>query len=199
MLICVTNRHLCNDFLMQIKKIAQAKPDAILLREKDLSCHAYQALYAQCESICKQYDVALIPHFFVDNETVCVPETVHLPYDTFQGLAGTNLSNMRVGVSVHSVAQAKQADRLGASYLIAGHIFKTNCKRNVLPRGLGFLQEVCNAVTIPVYAIGGITPESTLVVLKQGVAGVCVMSAFMQADKPEIQVSDYRRALRTES
>ncbi len=54
---------------------------------------------------------------------------------------------------IHSVEEAKEAQKLGATYLTAGHIYTTDCKKGLPPRGLDFLREVCNAVTIPVYAI----------------------------------------------
>ena len=62
----------------------------------------------------------------------------------------------RLGISIHSVEEAKEAEQLGASYLTAGHIYATDCKRGLPPRGLGFLKEVCREVSIPVYGIGGI-------------------------------------------
>ena len=49
-----------------------------------------------------------------------------------------------------------EAERLGATYVTAGHIFTTDCKKGLPPRGLDFLKNVCDAVTIPVYGIGGI-------------------------------------------
>ena len=64
-----------------------------------------------------------------------------------------------VGASVHSVSEAIEAQLLGATYLIAGHIFSTDSKKGVPPRGLPFLKDVCDAVSIPVFAIGGITEK----------------------------------------
>ncbi len=61
-----------------------------------------------------------------------------------------------VGTSIHSVSEAVEAEKLGASYLTAGHIYVTDCKKGLPPRGLPFLQHVCQAVQIPVYGIGGI-------------------------------------------
>ena len=84
-----------------------------------------------------------------------------------------------VGASVHSIEEAQKAERLGASYIIAGHIFATDCKRNLAPRGLEFLNNVCRSVKIPVYAIGGITPDNLRDVLNAGAAGACVMSGLM--------------------
>jgi thiamine-phosphate pyrophosphorylase len=62
-----------------------------------------------------------------------------------------------IAVSVHSKDEAIKACSLGASFLIAGHIFETDCKKGVVPRGLIFLKEIVNTVKIPVFSIGGIT------------------------------------------
>ena len=76
---------------------------------------------------------------------------------------------------------AKEAERLGVSYMTAGHIYVTDCKKGLPPRGLPFLQNVCQAVQIPVYGIGGIKiDEAQLLELKNaGAAGGCVMSGMM--------------------
>lgn len=69
---------------------------------------------------------------------------------------------------------------MGAHALIAGHIFPTDCKKGVAPRGLSFLEQVCNAVTVPVYAIGGITADTLPLVQQSKAAGACIMSLAMQ-------------------
>lgn len=92
---------------------------------------------------------------------------------------------MEIGASVHSVPEAIQAEEAGARWLIAGHIFATACKPNVAPRGLDFLQTVCHAVSIPVYAIGGITAEKQAEVTNAGASGCCVMSETMTCPTPK--------------
>ncbi|MGN0293625.1 MAG: thiamine phosphate synthase, partial [Lachnospiraceae bacterium] len=86
-----------------------------------------------------------------------------------------------IGTSVHSVDEAVEAEKLGASYITAGHIYATDCKKSLPPRGPHFLQAVCESVAIPVYAIGGIQMDGTQVDEKQiqeimacGAAGGCV-------------------------
>ena len=66
-----------------------------------------------------------------------------------------------IGTSVHSVEDAIKAEQLGATYMTAGHIFATDCKKGLPPRGLDFLKNVCDTVQIPVYAIGGINIASS--------------------------------------
>ena len=88
----------------------------------------------------------------------------------------------RIGTSVHSVEDAKEAERLGVSYMTAGHIYITDCKKGLAPRGLGFLKDVCSTVNVPVYAIGGIKfDEKQWEELKQnGASGGCIMSGMME-------------------
>ena len=76
----------------------------------------------------------------------------------------------------------EEAEQLGASYLTAGHIYATDCKRGLPPRGLGFLKEVCREVSIPVYGIGGIKfdEEQWNDMKKCGAVGGCVMSGMME-------------------
>ena len=73
-----------------------------------------------------------------------------------------------------------EAERLGAAYVTAGHIFTTDCKKGLPPRGLEFLTDVVNAVKIPVYGIGGIDEENITKIMECGAAGGCMMSGFMK-------------------
>lgn len=68
---------------------------------------------------------------------------------------------------------------MGADYVIAGHVFKTDCKRGQPGRGLDFIQSVSECIHIPVYGMGGICQENAEAVIYAGAAGVCAMSGFM--------------------
>jgi thiamine-phosphate pyrophosphorylase len=83
-----------------------------------------------------------------------------------------------VSVSCHSLEEAKAAR--GADMIILGTIFETDCKKGLKGKGLDFLREVCAAVSVPVYAIGGITPHRLPEIKKAGAAGGCMMSYFMR-------------------
>jgi thiamine-phosphate pyrophosphorylase len=84
-----------------------------------------------------------------------------------------------IGTSVHSVREAIQAQKAGATVLTAGHIFETDCKKGLPGRGLDFLKNVSEAVTIPVYGIGGVTPDNLPALVEAGAAGGCMMSLSM--------------------
>ena len=87
---------------------------------------------------------------------------------------------------------ALEAAKLGCSYGTLGHIFPTGCKPGVPPRGLKLLEQVCLASPIPLYAIGGIGPETIGPVRAAGAAGACVMSGLMQAEDPSALVRRLR-------
>jgi len=90
-----------------------------------------------------------------------------------------------IGCSVHSVEEAQEAERLGASYVTYGHIFATNSKPGLPPRGIDLLRQVVESVNIPVLAIGGITRDNIDEVLTTGVAGIAVIGAVMADQDPE--------------
>ena len=69
---------------------------------------------------------------------------------------------------------------LGATYVVAGHIFETDCKKGLEPRGLNFIKELSSILTIPIFAIGGINEENSNLVLNSGAYGVCMMSSLMK-------------------
>ena len=90
---------------------------------------------------------------------------------------------MRYGASCHSVEDALCAYKLGCDYVTAGHVYITDCKKGLAPRGIDFLKKMCDSVPIPVYGIGGIDLESDQIdeVKQAGAKGACIMSGYMKA------------------
>lgn len=173
------------------------KPDIIIVREKQLSESEYVALFTRlCEKVehdqkqgaeqakadAHKSDTALlIPHTYPAAARSTGSEWLHLPFALFERYqTGGLLSGLRIGTSVHSVAEARRAQQLGAVYVTAGHIFATDCKKGVPARGLEFLQTICESVCIPVYAIGGIHQENMAQVLQTRAAGACCMSEYIR-------------------
>ena len=175
--------------MQRIQAIAACKPKGIILREKDLSEKAYEALAEQVMQICKQNEVFCILHSYSDVALALGAEGIHLPLHLLRGMEEEKKRQFRsIGASCHSVAQAQEAEKLGCSYITAGHIFETDCKKGLAPRGLDFLQAVVQSVSIPVYAIGGINGETVQMVRNVGAAGACVMSGLMQCENVEAQM-----------
>ncbi len=181
-IICVTNRRLCHgEFLSRIEEIAACRPAAILLREKDLSEETYERLAGQVIKLCQKYDVPCILHSFLRAAKNLQADKIHLPLPLLRATTKKERAAFRMlGASCHSIEEAKEAKRLGCTYITAGHIFATDCKKTIPPRGVDFLKSVCDSVSIPVYAIGGICGENIEAVRCAGAAGACVMSGPMQ-------------------
>lgn len=183
--IAVSNRDMCGDFMGQLEKISK-ESIPIILREKNLTEPEYEMLARQVMTICPE----VILHTFTDAAKRLGVKRIHLPIHL---LRNNDLEKFDIiGASVHSAEEAVEAEKLGASYVTAGHIFATDCKKGVPPRGLDFLKCVCDSVTIPVCAIGGITPHRVRSVIDTGAAGVCVMSGLMRCD----DVGEYLNSIR---
>lgn len=186
-LICITNRKLCsNNFSDQIEMIASAHPKAIVLREKDLSEKEYEQLARQVMQICQKHGTQCILHSFSNVAIALGAVAVHMPLPLLQKMTPQEKSHFQIiGASCHSLEEAKEAQDLGCTYITAGHIFLTDCKKGLPGRGLPFLEEICKTVRIPVYAIGGISSQNMESVRKTGVAGACIMSGFMRCKTVE--------------
>lgn len=112
----------------------------------------------ECQKICGAEGVSLIVNHFRETAAKLQIGRLHLSMAAFKALAGHPEGFdgwEQIGVSVHSREEAVYAESKGADYLIAGHIFATDCKKGLPPRGLDFLAEICASVKIPVFAIGG--------------------------------------------
>lgn len=183
-IFCVTNRKLCReDFLTRIERIAACHPAGIILREKKLSPREYQALAEQVMRICAQYNVRCILHSFVDAAIALHAGSIHLPLHILREMTPEEKAQFQtIGASCHSVQDALEAQALGCSYITAGHVFETDCKKGLPGRGLSFLEDVCNAVQIPVYGIGGIDSENISQIHAAGASGACLMSSLMVTD-----------------
>ena len=197
-IIAVTNRHVCRQsyddhnlpysfptepLLKQIRQLCLTNVEFIILREKDLPETEYLELAKSAFDICSNYDKRIILHTYINIAETLNYRHIHLPLHILEnGCANkVNFSCYKtIGVSVHSKDEAVLAESLGATYITAGHIFDTECKKGLPGRGLPFLQEVCSAVKIPVYAIGGITPDNLASVLDAGARGGCMMSGVMR-------------------
>lgn len=203
-IFAISNRHLCDrPFEEQIRRVCDWHPAALVLREKDLAEDDYKALAENVLDICKSYDVPCILHTYWKTALKLKHDAIHLPLPILRELSWKSqnqesptvqeqhpsviqsfqISDFRkIGTSVHSVEDAIEAQSLGATYVTAGHIFTTDCKKGLPPRGLDFLKNVCDAVTIPVYGIGGIKfdPQQWSDLKNQGACGGCIMSGMMQ-------------------
>lgn len=185
-LIAVTNMASCPRSLTeQLERLTKCslRPAAIILRAKQLNNTEYCALTLQAQKICAEHKLPLILHSDWQLARKLDIDKLHLPLTLLQTLPKAERKTFCwLSTSVHSLEEAQQAQALGASVLIAGHIYATQCKPSLAPRGLNFLQSVCAASSLPVYAIGGIGFNSSqhTELKANGARGACIMSAYMQ-------------------
>ncbi|WP_304242761.1 thiamine phosphate synthase [Phascolarctobacterium succinatutens] len=167
----------------RLAKLTELRPQSVILRAKSLDKAAYRTLALQAQQSCEAAGIALILHSDWQLARKLGIQNLHLPLALLRQLPACERTYfIRLSTPVHSVEEAIEAQALGATMLIAGHIYTTQCKASLAPRGLGFLQAVCNAVCLPVYAIGGIGFDATQHAELQanGARGACVMSAYMR-------------------
>lgn len=192
-LICVTSRALCtDDFIARIGALAEAGIDRIILREKDLSEHAYLTLARQ--ALDAGGDRVVLHHFPAACAALDAPR-LHVSFPQLVENPTLRQQVDLLGVSIHAPEEAIRAEALGADYVTAGHVFATDCKRGLPGRGLDFLRDTCRVVRIPVYAIGGIAAENLAAVHDAGAAGACLMSGLMVCPDPAAEVARLRAAL----
>ena len=166
---------MCDDFLERIGELYK-NGVTVILREKDLSESEYEKLAQRVIEVCP--DVIL--HSYTDVAKRLGIKKIHLPLHMMNESIKSDFET--VGVSVHSAQEAIMAEKMGADYVTAGHIFATDCKKGLAPRGLEFLKSVVDAVNIPVYGIGGISPDNIAEIKTAGADGGCIMSGFMRCD-----------------
>ncbi|WP_123053423.1 thiamine phosphate synthase [Clostridium sp. JN-1] len=165
--------------------------DAIILREKDLNCNQIIQIGNEIRRITEIRNTPLIVNGNLDAALKLNAEGFQTSYENYMN-SGIKFKGI-IGVSVHSTTEAVNAYKKGASYLLAGHVFETNCKKGLKGRGISFLEDILSKVTIPVIAIGGINEDNIDSVLKTGVSGAAVMSLIMTSSDPFITTNNLKK------
>ena len=193
-ILCVTKRSLCKeDFLVRIEKIAKTEAAGIILREKDLSKEEYQALAEKVLTICQRQKMQCILHTYTNAARKLACNAIPLPMPILRTLSKEERDAFQIlGASCQSLKEAVEAENLGCTYITAGHIYETDCKKGLPGRGIGFLKKICETVSVPVYAIGGIGAENIQEIKNAGAAGGCIMSGWMQCE----DVREYLKCLK---
>ncbi len=187
-IICVTNRVQCESFRKRIGELYENNI-TVILREKDLTEDEYEKTARSLLDVCP----AITAHTYINAAKQLGIKKIHLPLHVMNKDVKNDFET--VGVSVHSAEEAKQAEEMGADYVTAGHIFVTDCKKGLAPRGIDYLKDVVNAVKIPVYGIGGINPLNIAEIQKTGAAGACIMSGFMKCGNVKKYLEEIDRNL----
>ena len=178
----------------QVECALKGGATCVQVREKKLGDEDFLEEAKQIAALCKRYGVPLFINDNVDVAIACGAEGVHVGQeDMAAAKVREKVGNkMMIGVSVHSVEEAKQAVRDGADCLGVGAMFSTSTKTDVdvLPKET--LKAICDAVDIPVVAIGGLNKSNILELSGTGVDGVALVSAIFSAEDIESECRELR-------
>lgn len=187
-LYAVTDRR----WLKQGQTLPQQVEQAILggvtvvqLREKHATPEEFRRLALAVKDVTDRYDVPLLINDNIEVALAVDAAGAHVGQEDLEaGAARRQLGEKKViGVSARTVEQALAAEQAGADYLGVGAVFPTGSKGDAERVSMEMLREICNAVHIPVVAIGGIDAENMLQLQDSGIVGVAVISSiFAQAD-----------------
>ena len=194
-LYLVTNRYQdpLETFLKKVDQACQSGVTMIQLREKQLTTNQYYELAKMVKQITDTYQVPLI---IDDRLDVCLAVDAaglhigddELPVSVARQVLGTEKI---LGVTAKTVKRALEAEESGADYLGTGAIFPTTTKENAPITLISTLKDICQAVGIPVVAIGGLTCENIHQLSGTGIAGIAVVRDLMQARDIEARTQEF--------
>lgn len=167
----------------QVESALKGGVTCVQLREKDLNEEDFLAEAIEIRALCRQYHV---PFFINDNVEIavkCKADGIHVGQDDMAASSVRQKvgDDMMIGVSVHSVSEALEAVKNGADCLGVGAVFPSSTKTDASLVSKDVLCDICDAVDIPVVAIGGISKSNLSELSGTGVDGVALVSAIFAA------------------
>ncbi len=186
LLYAVTDRHwLSGRSLTEVvKKSLDGGVTFVQLREKELDEETFLKEALEIKELCSRYNVPFVINDNVELAKKIDADGVHVGQrDMEAGDVRAMLGPDKIiGVSAQTVEQAILAEKRGADYLGVGAVFKTGSKADADDVSFETLKAICDAVSIPVIAIGGITLENVKELSGSGICGIAVISAIYAAD-----------------
>ncbi len=188
----------------QVAAAARAGVHLVQIRERDLDARDLVDLVRACADAVGGLPTRIVVNDRTDVALAAGAHGVHLRADSVAAARIRPIvpPGCLIGRSVHSAAEARQPDGGGADYLIFGPVFATVSKPGLAPAGPGGLEAVVRATTLPVLAVGGVTPETAAAIGRTGAAGVAAIGMFAGAhDEKAVQetLSRLRNAFDTAS
>ena len=186
LLYAVTDRTWLNGKTLyeQVEEAIKGGVTFVQLREKELDEEAFLNEAKEIQQLCRKYSIP-----FVINDNVEIAKRINAD-GVHVGQCDMEAANVRdiigddkiLGVSAQTVEQAVLAEKQGADYLGVGAVFPTGSKADAEDVSYETLKAICQAVKIPVVAIGGIGAGNVLKLKDSGIAGIAVISAIFAAE-----------------
>ena len=178
----VTDRHWLNGRTLYevVKESLDGGVTFLQLREKDLDDENFLKEAVELKELCKEYKVPFVINDNVDIAIEMDADGVHVGQSDMEaGDVRAKLGPDKIiGVSAGTVEEAILAEKRGADYLGVGAVFPTGSKDDAIDVPLATLKAICEAVSIPVIAIGGITQQNVSGLAGSGICGIAVISAI---------------------
>ena len=171
----------------QVEAALKGGVTCVQLREKELDETVFLQEAKELCALCRRYGVPFLVNDNVEIAIACGADGIHVGQeDLAAGEVRRRVGEtMILGVSVHTVEEACQAVRDGADYLGLGAVFPTSTKTDVEQMPNETLRAICDAVDVPIVAIGGINRGNILRLAGSGVDGVALVSAIFSAEDIE--------------
>lgn len=182
LLYAITDRSWLNGAALdhEVEKVLKAGATFLQLREKELTDEEFLAEAKKLKPIAKKYNVPFVINDNIDVAIKCGADGIHVGQSDIvqkdmRALIGPD---MILGISANTVETAKKAEQSGADYIGVGAVFGTSTKKDAKNISIEQMQEICNSVSIPVVAIGGINEKNILELKGSGIDGVAIISAI---------------------
>lgn len=181
-------------FLSKVEQACRGGVTMLQLREKEKSDRDFLSLALEVKKITDKYGIPLIIDDRLDIALASGASGVHLgqsdmPISVARKLMG---KDKIIGATTKTVFQAKKAVEEGADYLGVGAIYPTTTKVVTVITEVSTLNDICNAVDIPVLAIGGLNKDNCDVLKNSPIDGIAVVSAIMKDENPEKAASELK-------
>ena len=179
-----------------VEELLKAGVTCVQLREKEAGEELLLQEAEELQALCAYYGVPLIINDYPGIAKKVKASGVHV------GLSDMEVEGVRkclgeefiIGASAHNVREAREAEAAGADYIGCGAVFGSSTKRNVTVLAKEELKRICQAVEIPVVAIGGITLKNVRQLAGTGIAGVAVVSALFSPEAKERAVREFLKS-----
>ena len=178
----------------QVESALKGGATCVQLREKNLDEEKFLQEAIEIRGLCKKYGVPFLINDNVEIAIKCEADGVHVGQEDMEVSKVRKLvgDKMIIGVSVQSVEEALYSVKNGADYLGVGAMFSTSTKLDANVISFETLKNICNAVNIPVVAIGGIGKNNIMKLSGSGVNGVALVSAIFGAENIEEECKELR-------
>lgn len=177
-----------------VEEVLKGGATFLQLREKELDQDAILAEAKEIQAIAARYHVPFVINDSVDIALACNADGVHVGQTDLMGRDVRALigPDKILGITANTVELAVAAEQAGADYIGAGAVFGTTTKQNAKNLSLDTLKAICQVVSIPVVAIGGINAHNLPSLTGTGAAGAAVVSALFAQKDPEAAAKNLR-------